>query len=86
LNCGSYATTWIYTGVNNSDGNPLNAENDFLSVNQSTGTIFVSDKKLPGTYNIKVIGTLPDLITTYSANFTIIITASDPPYFSGEKP
>jgi hypothetical protein len=87
LNCGSYATTWTYTGVYYSDGNPLNAANDFLSVNPFTGTICVSDKKLPGTYKIKVIGTLPDLVTTYSADFTIIITESyNPPYFTGEKP
>jgi hypothetical protein len=84
LNCGSYSTTWTYTGLNISDGNPLNAAIDFLSVNPSTGTIFVSDKKLPGTYKIKVIGTLPDLVTTYSAYFTINITESNnPPYFTG---
>jgi hypothetical protein len=40
-----------------------------------------------GNYSIKVIGTLPDLVTTFSANFTIIIKeANNPPYFTGEKP
>lgn len=41
---------------------------------------------LIGNYSIKVIGTLPDLITTFSADFIIIITGIDPPYFTGEQP
>ena len=41
----------------------------------TTGNIFVSKLKPEGTYKIKVIGTLPDLITTTSEVFTIIINA-----------
>ncbi len=44
-----------------------------MSVNPITGTIFVSKKKPIGKYSIKVIGTLPDLMTTTSANFDINI-------------
>jgi len=36
-----------------------------------------------GNYSIKVIGTLPDLVSKYSSDFTIIITGSNPPYFTG---
>jgi hypothetical protein len=39
-----------------------------------------------GNYSIKIIGTLPDLITTYSADFNIIILPIKPPYFTDEKP
>jgi hypothetical protein len=39
----------------------------------------------PGIYSIKVIGTLPDLVSKYSSDFTIIITEVNPPYFTGEK-
>ena len=48
------------------DGHTLVAANDQMSVNPSTGSIFVSISKPAGTYQIKVIGTLPDSITTTS--------------------
>jgi hypothetical protein len=44
-----------------------------MSVNQTTGSISVSNLKPVGTYTVKVIGTLPDLVTTTSAIFTIIV-------------
>jgi hypothetical protein len=42
-----------------------------MSVDSATGSIIVSKSKPAGTYTIKVIGTLPDLVTTTSAIFTI---------------
>ena len=33
LNCGSYATTWTYTGVDYSTGNPLEVGTDLIRVN-----------------------------------------------------
>jgi hypothetical protein len=57
-----------------------------MSVDSETGTINVSKSKPAGTYTVKVIGTLPDLATTHSENFTINIIAIDPPYFINEKP
>jgi hypothetical protein len=57
-----------------------------MSVNSLTGNIFVSRSKPAGTYTVKVIGTLPDLVTTHYENFTIIITPNAPPYFTEGKP
>ena len=42
LNCGTYATTWTYTGVDNSDGHLLGTGTDLIGVNSETGSIFVS--------------------------------------------
>jgi hypothetical protein len=44
-----------------------------MSVDSATGTIRISKSKPVGIYEIKVIGTLPDLTTTSSAKFTIIV-------------
>jgi hypothetical protein len=71
LNCGRYATTWKYNGVDNSDGHSLGTATDLIGVNSVTGTIFVSKLKQIGTYTIKVIGTLPDFVTSTSAIFKI---------------
>jgi hypothetical protein len=46
-----------------------------MSVNSITGSIFVSKMKPAGTYTIKVIGTLPDQVTTTSATFTIRVNS-----------
>jgi hypothetical protein len=78
LNCGSYATIWTYTGVDNSDGRALAIATDLMSVDSATGTIFVSKSKPAGTYTVKVIGTLPDLISSNSAVFTITIINTAP--------
>ena len=51
-----------------------------MSVDSTTGSIFVSKSKPAGTYTVKVIGTLPDLVTTTSAIFTIIVNTA--PVFS----
>jgi hypothetical protein len=50
-----------------------------MSVNPTTGNIFVSIKKPAGTYNIKVTGILTDYVTTTSAILTIKITVPAPP-------
>jgi hypothetical protein len=42
-----------------------------MSVDSTSGAIFVSSLKPNGTYFVKVIGTLPDLFSTYSEIFTI---------------
>ena len=58
-----------------------------MSVNSTTGSIFVSKSNPAGTYTVAVIGTLPDLATKHSEIFTInIIANSEPPYFTKEKP
>ena len=55
-----------------------------MSVNPTTGTIFVSILKPAGTYQIKVTGSLPDYVTTKSEIFTITVTPpiNYPPLFS----
>jgi hypothetical protein len=45
-----------------------------------TGTILIHSKPR-GIYTIKVVGTLPDLVTSTSADFTIIIE-NTAPHFS----
>ena len=47
-----------------------------MSVDSASGAIFVSQLKPIGAYTIKVIGTLPDLVTTTSEIFTIIVTSA----------
>jgi hypothetical protein len=68
--------------LDSADGHSLDAATDLMSVNSATGAIFVSTLKPLGTYNIKVIGTLPDLVTTTSAIFTITIKGNTIPVFS----
>jgi hypothetical protein len=72
LNCGAYANTWTYIGHNNSDGRALNQSTDLIGVDSTTGSIFVSKSKPRGTYQVKIIGTLPEY-TTYSATFTVAV-------------
>jgi hypothetical protein len=50
-----------------------------MSVDSATGTIKIHQSKPDGTYHIKVIGTLPDLITTSSVQITIIVKQNSPP-------
>ena len=58
-------------GYNNSNGNILlNQINDLFGVDSATGKIAVSKSKPPGTYKVKIVGTLPDT-TIYSKIFTI---------------
>ncbi len=63
---------WKYSGVDPIDGHYLNYSTDLMSLNTTSGEIRVAQTKQLGTYNIKVIGTLPDLSTT-SILFTINI-------------
>jgi|LauGreDrversion4_2_1035121.scaffolds.fasta_scaffold38394_1 hypothetical protein len=57
-----------------------------MSVDPTTGTIFVSKSKLPGTYYLKVTGSLPDYVTNSFDVFTITvllpIPINYPPLFS----
>jgi hypothetical protein len=71
LNCGSYANTWTYAGFDNTDNHLLNNTTDFMSVDSTTGSIFVSKLKPNGTYYVKVVGTLTDFVTKSSSVFTI---------------
>lgn len=57
---------WTYSGVSAVDGHTLAVANDQMSVDSLTGSIFVSISKPVGTYQIKLIGTLPDSVTTTS--------------------
>jgi hypothetical protein len=77
LNCGAYANTWMYIGYINSDGQALNQATDLIGVDSTTGSIFVSKSKPRGTYQVKIIGTLPDY-TTSSALFTIAVLNTAP--------
>ena len=77
LNCGAYANTWTYIGYNNSDGRALNQATDLIGVDPTTGTIFVSKSKPRGTYQVKIVGTLPEY-TTSSAIFTVAILNTAP--------
>ena len=77
INCGSYPNTWKYTGYDNSDGHALNQATDLIGVDSSNGTIYVSKFKPPGTYQVKIIGTLPEY-STNSAVFTIIVLNTAP--------
>jgi hypothetical protein len=53
-----------------------------LGTDLNTGAIKVNTNKAAGTYSIKVIGTLSDLITTKSEIFTIKINPKNQlPYF-----
>jgi hypothetical protein len=60
----------------------LNAGSDLIRVDSETGTIFVSKLKPIGTFNIKVIGTLPDFATSSSAIFKILVKENTLPVFS----
>lgn len=53
-----------------------------MTVNSTTGSIFVSLLKPIGTYLIKLVGTLPDLFTKTSAVITIIVKVNTAPVFS----
>jgi hypothetical protein len=77
LNCGAYANTWTYIGYNNSDGRALNQATDLIGVDSTTGSIFVSKYKPRGTYQVKIIGTLPEY-TTSSAIFTVAVLNTAP--------
>ena len=59
--CGN--AIWKYTAVNSTDSNPLVYANDMITCDLTTGAIKVNTNKLPGTYSVKIIGTLPDLST-----------------------
>ena len=76
-NCGAYANTWTYIGYNNSDGRALDQATDLIGVASTNGTIFVSKSKPRGTYEVKIVGTLPEY-TTNSAIFTIAILNTAP--------
>lgn len=57
-----------------------------MIVNPVNGTIFVSNKKPIGLYTIKVVGTLPDSLTTSSAIFKIKVKENTPPIFAYPLP
>jgi hypothetical protein len=55
---------WKYTAVDPTNSNPLVYTTDMIGCDLSTGAIKVNTNKALGTYSVKIIGTLPDLITT----------------------
>lgn len=84
VNCGTPSNVWTYTGIDMSDGLALNSAIDLITVDPNFGTIQVQQAKPAGTYQVKVVGTLPDLFTTYSHVFTINLVVSGAnflPYF-----
>lgn len=56
-----------------SDGLPLDPVHDLVSVDSLSGTMTVAMAKPPGTFSIKIIGMLPDLLTSTSFIFTLNI-------------
>jgi hypothetical protein len=73
--CGSLPNTWIYSGKDMADGLAVDTTSDLITINPTSGSITVGKAKAAGTYQIKVIGTLPDS-QTYSTIFTIIINGA----------
>ncbi len=68
--CGN--AVWKYSIVNASLLNTIFYVTDLLGCDFNSGSIKVNTNKAPGTYNIKIIGTLPDQ-TTLDENFIITI-------------
>ena len=73
--CGN--SIWKYTAVDSTNSNLLVYTTDMLGCDSSTGAIKVNTNKAPGTYSVKIIGTLPDLTTTEYEIFTIKILPSN---------
>jgi hypothetical protein len=84
VNCGTLTNSWSYTGIDTSDGAALDLATKLISINPTSGQINVALSKPAGTYNIKIVGTLPDLTTTTFALFTIsVLPATNiPPFFA----
>ena len=64
-----------------SDNLPLDTTIDLITVDPISGAITVDQSKPVGTYEIKVVGTLPDL-QTYDTTFTINVLTNVAPVFS----
>jgi hypothetical protein len=56
--CGN--AIWKYTAVNPTNLNPLVYATDMLGCDLITGSIKINTNKAPGSYSVKIIGTLPD--------------------------
>ena len=78
--CGT--AIWKYSAVNPTNSNPFVYSTDMLGTDLNTGAIKVNTIKAVGTYEILVIGTLPDLTTTRYEIFTIKILPNQLPQFS----
>jgi hypothetical protein len=83
VNCGTQTPSFSYSAIDLSDGLSLNSMADLVSIDALTGTLTVDISKPSGTYSIKVIGTLPDLLTQTSSIFTLNIgvAGNNPPTF-----
>ncbi len=62
------------------DNLPVDVSSDLMTINPSSGAIMVGQAKPAGTYQIKVVGTLPDS-QTYSEIFTINVLINAAPVF-----
>ncbi len=60
VNCGSLPNTWTYSGLDIGQGQLIEDTSDQISINPVSGAITVGLAKPAGTYQIKVIGTLPN--------------------------
>ncbi len=60
VNCGSLPNTWTYSGLEIGNGQAIDATSDLITINPTSGAINVAKAKPAGTYQIKVIGTLPN--------------------------
>ncbi len=52
--------TWTYSGIDMADGLPVDVSSDFMTINTTSGAITVGKAKPAGSYQVKVVGTLPD--------------------------
>jgi hypothetical protein len=64
VNCGTSIVTWTYSLVDGNDNRILVPTVDLFDFDTKTGNIILSKSKPVGTYKVKVIGTLPDLVTS----------------------
>ncbi len=72
--------TWTYSGIDTADGLAVDKTSDLITINPTSGAITVGKAKPAGTYQIKVVGTLPDS-QKYSTIFTINVIINAAPVF-----
>ena len=69
----------MYKGIDIFNGHSLNYAIDGFSVDHITGTIKVSSEKQPGTYYVRIVGSLPS--RNISKSIVVTIRINNPPYF-----
>ncbi len=65
---------WKYNGFDAANSQQLSYSRDLIKIDSITGDIKINSKKAPGTYRIKLKGTLPDIISTIDWVFDLKIS------------